>query len=296
MHVIRFWRVHLNLVAYGHYHVQQRRLQTNSHAVIIYFFECVCPLLLSFVLCLRIGNQVAVYRTWWNGSFGVIHRGEPLCCRLRRCKSERTGADIGKRISEERESARKRMRVTKVRARERTYRAVYHRIVAIGEERWDPLALLAYRYFGTRVRLRLTTAQWKGSRHPRRSTLSTSSSLSSFRRPRQKATNRADSERKECSRRLNWLGNGWFIARFSTTDPPKRHSTRSRERREKARCERFTATAFSHAREWIMYLYPADSVWSCKCIETKSGEGTVHLDLDIQYYLSVCDYGMFNPP
>ena len=52
--------------------------------------------------------------------------------------------------------------------RERTYRVVYHRARAIGEERRghlaisppsSSLALLAYRYFSTRVRLRLTTAR-----------------------------------------------------------------------------------------------------------------------------------------
>lgn len=144
MHVIRSSRVHLNLVAYGHRWDGGGCEQTLTPHVwcndmrLLYMFLRMC-----FSLSLRATVSVYasvirwLYRTWRNGSFGVIHREEPLCCRLRRCKSDGTKewAGVGKRISEERESATKEEGVTKVRARERTYRTVYHRIVAIGEER-----------------------------------------------------------------------------------------------------------------------------------------------------------------
>jgi len=65
------------------------------------------------------------------------------------------------------------------------------------------------------------------------------------RRAWQKATNGADSERKECSRRLNWLGNGWFMGRFTTADPQSA-TPLARERREKVR-DPPSPAASSHA-------------------------------------------------
>lgn len=151
-------------------------------------------------------------------------------------------------------------------ARERTYRAVYHH--AIGEEWRDylasiPLILLAYRYFSTRVRLRLTTARG----HPRRPFLLFLTHPRRVHRTRQKATNGADSERKECSRRLNWLGNGWFMARFTTADPQSA-TPLARERREEVRDSLSPVAFLSRELERIMYLYPADVYpwiwWGCK--------------------------------
>lgn len=77
---------------------------------------------------------------------------------VRRCGYRRHGR-ASKRQFQKRVCGRREWQKS---AWERTYRAVYHR--AIGEERRDhlvsiPLVLLAYRYFGTRVRLRLTTAR-----------------------------------------------------------------------------------------------------------------------------------------
>lgn len=179
----------------------------------------------------------------------------PLCCRLRRCKSDGTKEreSVGKRISEEKESAAKEEGVTKVRARE----DVSGRISSHSSDRGRtvrpprPFSISLLRHSSTAAFNDRAVEKGRGT--PARSFLLLPHS--SFRRARQKATNGADSERKECSRRLNWLGNGWFIARFSTADPQSA-TPPARERHEKVRD---SPTAFSHAREWIMYLYPADA-------------------------------------
>lgn len=83
-------------------------------------------------------------------------------------------------------------------------------------ERWNTRGwtilpqVLAYRYLGTRVRLRLTT----GIAAPL---------VPADKKPATTRTRDAE----ECSRRLNWLANGWFIERFAG-NPPRvpRHTPR----------------------------------------------------------------------
>lgn len=70
--------------------------------------------------------------------------------------------------------------------------------------------VLAYRYLGTRVRLRLTT----GIAAPL---------VPADKKPATTRTRDAE----ECSRRLNWLANGWFIERFAGSSPRvPRHTPR----------------------------------------------------------------------
>lgn len=215
----------------------------------LYFLEYACPF--NYLCLWRVGDQMTMLETMYLGGKRKFRRNSPwrttLPTTVRRCEYERHGRTDGrvskrqfqKRVSEKWE-CNKRERAK----RERIEPYIIAR--AIGEERRDhlasrPLALLAYRYFGTRVRLHLTTARGDRTRpfplfltRPRR-----------VRRAWQKATNGADSERKECSRRLNWLGNGWFMARFTMADPQSA-TPPARERREKVR-EPPSPVASSHA-------------------------------------------------
>lgn len=163
------------------------------------FSSCGC-------LCLRIGNQVAVYRAWRNGSFGVIHRGEPLCCRLRRCKSdghERTGRRRKENFRRERDRVcAKEERVTKVRTRGRE--DVSGRISSYSSDRGRTVR--PPRPFSISLLRHSSTAAFNDQRDGKgRGTPADPFYffLTRPRRARQKATNGADSERKECSRRLN---------------------------------------------------------------------------------------------
>lgn len=247
--------------------------------VLFPFSSCGC-------LCLRIGNQVAVYRTC-NGSFGVIHRGEATllsAASLQVGWHEETSRRRKENFRGERVCA-KEQGVTKVCARE----DVSGRISSHSSDRGRtvrpprPFSISLLRHSSTAAFNDRAVEKGRGT--PARPFLLLPPS--SFRRAWQKATNGADLERKECSRRLNWLGNGWFIARFSTADPQSA-TPPTRERHEKVWD---SPTAFSHAREWIVYLYPVDAPrtrWSrVNASKRNRAKRSVDLNTILQYYLSV---------
>lgn len=216
----------------------------------LYFLECACPP--SNYLCSwRIGDQREPCRKLCisaeNGSFGVIHRGGPLRRRLyvRHEHERQNGRAGGRRKGSFRgEPAGGGVGATKERAKRGRIEPY---IIAIGKERRETISpLRPPRPFSISLLRYSSTAAFNDrAGHPRRPFPLFLTRPRRVRRAWQKATNGADSERKECSRRLNWLGDGWFMARFTMADPQSA-TPPARERREKVR-DPPSPVASSHA-------------------------------------------------
>lgn len=216
----------------------------------LYFFECARPL--NYLCLWRIGDRMTMLETMYLGGKRKFRRNSPrrttLPTTVRRCEwtngTEERRASVEKTVSEE---SLWKVGVTKE-ENGRRREDVSSRISspARSGKNGETISPPSPRPFSISLLWCLSTAAFNDrAGHPRRPFPLFLTRPRRVRRAWQKATNGADSERKECSRRLNWLGNGWFMARFTTADPQSA-TPPARERREKVR-EPPSPVASSHA-------------------------------------------------